>query len=186
MRRVLVLTAALGFATPALAAEGDKPNVEAGQDDPLRHPGFGALKWGAPLEAIFKVYPGLRGRTPVVKARKALKEGQVLILDQKVRFRGKDWPAHLYVDTDGLHRVVLDGEVPHTPEGRGDVDKFLDPLFGTLPAPDKTPDGHRVWKGAETVVTVGTSPLAGSDRVNITFDQASRHRPQDEGSLDID
>jgi hypothetical protein len=185
MRRVLVLTAALGLAAPAFAQDGDKPNVEAGQDDPLRHPGFGALKWGAPLEAVFKVYPALRGRTPIAKARKALKEGQILILDQKVRFKGRDWPGHLYVDSDGLHRVVLDGEVAHGPEGKGDIDKYLDPLLGSLPAPEKTPDGNRIWKGAETVVTVGTSPLAGADRVTLTFDQASRHK-SDDGSVGLD
>lgn len=185
MRRGFALWVAMGLAS-AGGASAEEPAYEVGQENPIRHPGFGALKWGAPVGEVMAAYPELKKRYSPAQTNKALKADQVVILELKVKFRGEPWPARFYVDAEGLHRVVLTRELPRGETG-SNLDKFLDPIFGSLPAPETSPGGGRHWKGGETLVTVTSTKLPEADRVEIAFDQPSRSRPDDSGeSLDID
>lgn len=181
MRHILplVATLSLGLAAPAVAGDA-KPA------DPLAHPGFGDLKWGASLSQVYAAHPVLKRKYRAAQARRALRAGKIVILELPVRYGDREWPAKLYVGPEGLHRVTLSREIPRGPDSPG-ADKILDPLFGALPPPEKTPDGRRLWKGDQTVVWVTSTRLVGAERLEITFHQASTYRPEDAGgSLDIE
>mgnify|MGYP007096657294 CR=1 FL=1 len=187
MRRItpFMFLAASLFAGAPLAAAAEQADTSVGQDAPLSHPGFGALKWGAPIKAVYAVYPALKKTYRPAEVVKALRAGRGVVLSVPVMFRDQKFTARLRVDPDGLHRVDLTREISSAP-GAPTADKVLDPIIGTLPAPDEQPN-RKVWKGATTVLVLTTEALAASTRLELAFIDAAAYRPEEAGgSLTIE
>lgn len=182
--RVLFVAVALLTVAP-FGARAEKPDLTAGQDAPLDHPGFGALKWGAPIKAVYQVYPELKKRYRPAQVVKALRAGKVVVLSLPVLFKDQPFTARLHVEPEGLHRVDLTREIAFAPDAPK-PEQVLAPIVGNLPKPDVQPK-RQVWKGGKTVLVATTEPLATSTRIELAFINAERYRPEEAGgSLSID
>lgn len=177
--------AAASQPSPAAADEntavaGSLSNVRATEND-----GFGELKWGADLKAVYARYPELKKLYPQAKVAGLLKSGQTVVVETKLTFKGVAYPGKLALDADGLSRVTI--EVKGEEDPSVTVDKLLDPILGDLSVPDEETPDTRVWKGSATVVSVTKTREVGRFRLDLSFYPKGKYRPENAGgSLGIE
>lgn len=189
MRALLLSALVVMMPAVAGAAEETEPAVggQLGYVRPTENDGFGELKWGADLKAIYAKYPDLKKNFPMGKVAGVLKQGQTAILETRLAFKGQPYYGRLYVDPKGLFRVTIELKIDEDPSAGMTVDKALDPLLGDLGNADEESGDARVWKGAATVVSVARTRQVGSSRLDISFHAKDRYRPESAGgSLGIE
>lgn len=196
--RVLTLATALVFAAPALAptracAEEPAPGEPAAVTGTVAHvratenDGFGELKWGSDLKAIYAAYPELKKFYPQGKVAGILKSGKTAVLETRLRFKGVPYDGKLVLDAQGLFRATIELKVVEDPEAPVTMEKALDPLLGDLSNPDEDTPDSRLWKGSGSVISVTKTRGVGSFRLDISFYAKGSYRPENTGgSLGID
>lgn len=162
------------------AVAGSLANVRATEND-----GFGELKWGADLKAVYGRYPELKKLYPQAKVAGLLKAGQTVVVETKLTFKGVAYPGKLALDSGGLVRVTI--EVKGEDDPSVTMDKLLDPILGDLSAPDEETPDTRLWKGSATVISVTKTREVGRFRLDVSFFAKGKYRPESAGgSLGIE
>lgn len=162
------------------AVGGTLGSVRATEND-----GFGDLKWGADLKAVYGRYPELKKLYPQAKIAGLIKTGQQVVVETRVQFKGVAYPGKLVVDQDGLARVTIEVKVEEGAEAV--ADKALDPILGDLSTPDDETPEMKIWKGSSTVVVVTRTREVGRVRLDIAFHAKNKYRAESAGgSLGIE
>ncbi len=149
--------------------------------------GFGEVPWGTNIVGLHRAWPRLKKFYPVAKVKKSIANGDIVVLETKVSFKGKDYDARLFLDATGLFRVTLEFSAVEVPGQADTLDKLLDPIVGDLSTPDEDLPEHRIWRGAVSVVSATRTQHVGSFRVEVSFHRKDAFRSETSGgSLGID